>query len=310
MLVSFKPDIAGVFPSWAQVFVSSGVTVGALTAIVLNILFFHLGRQRGANVATDAAGRRIGIEDVNAMDRDEFVGTFGTLFNGATWPLERAWEARPLRRRPFPARRDRGRGTATAERAVDELSDMATPAHGRRGAGGVISQDVGSLRWRTSPTRTSRRCATSPPGTRSLDALRLLPGRTDSFGKIIADGVRRLDHSPRTSAACVTGSPRSPGTASGSWWPTDPIGSPDPQVRVAAVVGLRPASPRRQRTNRFAREVWSRGVGLPRAPVPRGDSIRPTRPDPSAQDRARHDPSGSPARPAPCAGQLPRPRYR
>lgn len=29
MLVSFKPDIAGVFPSWAQVFVSSGVTVGS-----------------------------------------------------------------------------------------------------------------------------------------------------------------------------------------------------------------------------------------------------------------------------------------
>src|SRR5699024_12491507 len=35
MLVSFKPDIAGVFPAWAQVFVSSGVTVGAITAIVL-----------------------------------------------------------------------------------------------------------------------------------------------------------------------------------------------------------------------------------------------------------------------------------
>src|SRR5699024_2385228 len=96
MLVSFKPDIAGVFPAWAQVFVSSGVTVGAITAIVLNLVFFHIGRQSGAHVATTADGERIGIAEVDEMDRETFVATFGSLFNGATWPLERAWEARPF----------------------------------------------------------------------------------------------------------------------------------------------------------------------------------------------------------------------
>ena len=202
MLVSFKPDIAGVFPSWAQVFVSSGVTVGALTAIVLNILFFHLGRQRGANVATDAAGRRIGIEDVNAMDRDEFVGTFGTLFNGATWPLERAWEARPFADAPA-LRAAIEDAVLTAEREeqdalVRAYPDMATLVTADEEQAGTISQDVGSL-------------ALDSLAEEDVEALRDLSsryeerfglpfvaylGRTDSFRKILEDGVRRLAHSP------------------------------------------------------------------------------------------------------------------
>ncbi|MDK7340959.1 solute carrier family 23 protein, partial [Pauljensenia sp. UMB0018B] len=42
MLVSFKPDIANAFPAWAQIFLSSGMTIGAIAAIVLNLLFFHV----------------------------------------------------------------------------------------------------------------------------------------------------------------------------------------------------------------------------------------------------------------------------
>src|SRR5699024_11423334 len=95
-LVSFTPEIAGVVPAWAQVFVSSGVTVGAITAIVLNLVFFHIGRESGAHVATTADGERIGIAEVDEMDRETFVATFGSLFTGATWPLERAWVARPF----------------------------------------------------------------------------------------------------------------------------------------------------------------------------------------------------------------------
>lgn len=40
MLVTFKPTIALVFPAWAQIFFSSGMTIGAITAIALNLLFF------------------------------------------------------------------------------------------------------------------------------------------------------------------------------------------------------------------------------------------------------------------------------
>lgn len=42
MLVTFKPDIAQAFPAWAQVFFGAGVVIGALTAILLNIVFFHI----------------------------------------------------------------------------------------------------------------------------------------------------------------------------------------------------------------------------------------------------------------------------
>lgn len=202
MLVSFKPDIAGVFPAWAQVFVSSGVTVGAITAIVLNLLFFHIGRQQGSHVATDASGRRIGIEAVNAMDREEFVATFGTLFNGATWPLERAWQARPFADAPA-LRAAIEDAVLSADRAEQDAliaayPDMATLVTADEEEAGRISQDVGSF-------------ALDSLGEEDVEALTDLSaryqekfglpfvaflGRTDSFRQILADGVRRLDHSP------------------------------------------------------------------------------------------------------------------
>ena len=95
LLVTFKPDIATMVPSWLAILFGSGVTIGALTAVVLNILFFHVGRQKGADVAL-VEGRALGLEDVNAMDREEFVRVFSRLYAGATWPAERAWESRPF----------------------------------------------------------------------------------------------------------------------------------------------------------------------------------------------------------------------
>lgn len=96
MLVSFKPDVASVFPPWAQIFFASGVTLGSITAIVLNFLFFHVGRQSGRDITTSPRGHAIGLDEVNAMDREQFVSTFAPLFNDQTWPLEIAWDARPF----------------------------------------------------------------------------------------------------------------------------------------------------------------------------------------------------------------------
>ena len=95
LLVTFKPDIATMVPSWLAILFGSGVTIGALTAIILNLLFFHVGRQKGADVAR-IEGRPLGLDDVNAMDRDEFVRVFSRLHAGATWPAERVWGARPF----------------------------------------------------------------------------------------------------------------------------------------------------------------------------------------------------------------------
>ena len=95
MLVTLKPGIVSVMPSWLQIIFGSGVTIGSLTAIILNLLFFHIGRQASPDVAV-VNGKKINLDDVNAMDRATFVSTFSQMFTSQTWPAERAWEARPF----------------------------------------------------------------------------------------------------------------------------------------------------------------------------------------------------------------------
>ena len=95
MLVTLKPGIVTVMPSWLQIIFGSGVTIGSLTAIILNLLFFHIGRQASPDVAV-VDGKKINLDDVNAMDRETFVSTFSQMFTTQTWPAERAWDARPF----------------------------------------------------------------------------------------------------------------------------------------------------------------------------------------------------------------------
>lgn len=95
LLVTFQPGLAAAMPSWLAIVFGSGVTIGSLTAVVLNLLFFHVGRQKGQDVAR-VAGRPIDLESVNAMDRDRFVETFSGMYDGATWPVERVWSHRPF----------------------------------------------------------------------------------------------------------------------------------------------------------------------------------------------------------------------
>ena len=96
LLVTFRrDDILSAMPSWLQIIFGSGVTIGSLTAIILNILFFHIGRPASPDVAV-VDGKKINLDDVNAMDRDQFVATFSSMFSSHTWPVERAWESRPF----------------------------------------------------------------------------------------------------------------------------------------------------------------------------------------------------------------------
>ena len=96
LLVTFrKEDILTAMPSWLQIIFGSGVTIGSLTAIILNLLFFHIGRPTSPDVAV-VDGKKINLDDVNAMDRQAFVSAFSKMFTTKTWPAERAWEARPF----------------------------------------------------------------------------------------------------------------------------------------------------------------------------------------------------------------------
>lgn len=95
MLVTFKPDIAMVFPEWARAFVSSGMSIGAITAIALNLLFFHVGKDDSTSVSR-ATGTTVTLDELNSMEREEFVAALRPLFNNETFPLEAAWQSRPF----------------------------------------------------------------------------------------------------------------------------------------------------------------------------------------------------------------------
>jgi OHCU decarboxylase len=86
-------------PGWAQIIFGSGITLGSITAIGLNVVFHHVGRGRGPAVA-GTPGATVRLADVNRMGRAEFVATFGRLFQGpGDGPgdvVGRAYDRRPF----------------------------------------------------------------------------------------------------------------------------------------------------------------------------------------------------------------------
>ena len=94
MLVTFKPEVATAFPEWAQTFVSSGMSIGAITAILLNLLVFHTG-SASAQVSR-ADGKGVSLNELNEASREEFTAALRPLFNNETWPLDLAWQSRPF----------------------------------------------------------------------------------------------------------------------------------------------------------------------------------------------------------------------
>ena len=94
MYVTAQPQVSQAVPHWAEIIFGSGITLGSLTAIFLNILFHHVGKNFGPAVAGQP-GDSVRLDQVNQMTREEFVETFGGLFQGPRWAVERAWEMRP-----------------------------------------------------------------------------------------------------------------------------------------------------------------------------------------------------------------------
>lgn len=93
MWVTQYPDVAlAVDNQYYNVIFGSGITVGAILAIALNLLFFHTG-SRGPAIA---GGGSIRLEDVNNMTREQFVNTFASLSQNTAWVVERAYDQRPF----------------------------------------------------------------------------------------------------------------------------------------------------------------------------------------------------------------------
>ena len=91
------PDFYAALPEAAQMIFASGITMAALSAIVLNLLFNEF-RRKQADPADEAAPPppRVDVETANALSPDEFVRRFGTVFQGGDWIAEQAAEARPF----------------------------------------------------------------------------------------------------------------------------------------------------------------------------------------------------------------------
>ncbi|MGO1949736.1 MAG: solute carrier family 23 protein [Mycobacteriaceae bacterium] len=204
MLVAFKPDIALLFPEWAQVFFASGVTTGSIAAILLNLLFFHVGRRRSPDVTRDSAGRTVALDDVNSMDSTTFVETFSPLFNNTTWPLERAHAAAPfntvqdlrdaVQEAVLTAGRDEQRALVADYPSMAELLLDPEAADRISGfAGSVALEDLDAMddveqeQLQELSDRYQERFG--------LPFVTCL-GRLDSRSQIISEGLRRLENSP------------------------------------------------------------------------------------------------------------------
>ena len=96
MYVTAQPDVAKAVPEWAQIILGSGITLGSITAIVLNLVFHHIGKGRGPAVAGTPGAGLVRLDDVNNMSSEEFVRTFSGLFQGPDWVVERAYAQRPF----------------------------------------------------------------------------------------------------------------------------------------------------------------------------------------------------------------------
>ncbi|HEV7421340.1 MAG TPA: solute carrier family 23 protein [Mycobacterium sp.] len=90
--VTSYPDVAQALPSGIDLLFGSGISIGAITAILLNIVFFHLG-SRGPRVA---GGGSIRLDAVNAMTKERFTDVFGDVVQDVPWAVERAFGQRPF----------------------------------------------------------------------------------------------------------------------------------------------------------------------------------------------------------------------
>ncbi|MDZ7932351.1 2-oxo-4-hydroxy-4-carboxy-5-ureidoimidazoline decarboxylase [Rhodococcus sp. NPDC076796] len=94
MLVTIQPTVSEGVPAWLEMLFGSGIVLGAVSAIVLNVLFFHIGG-RGQAVA-GGPGKGITLDKVNEMSAEDFAATFGGLVQGTPWVVERAYQQRPF----------------------------------------------------------------------------------------------------------------------------------------------------------------------------------------------------------------------
>jgi OHCU decarboxylase len=137
--VTVLPDLAQAVPEGVRIIFGSGITLGSLVAILLNYVFHHVGRDRGPAVA-GRPGDEVTLAEVNQMSREEFASTFGSIYQGPSWAVERAWD-----RRPFEDTRDLRRAFQQALfSSTDEQERELIAAYPDLGSAAVSSGESGT----------------------------------------------------------------------------------------------------------------------------------------------------------------------
>jgi uric acid transporter len=201
MYVTAQPDVAKAVPDWAQIILGSGITLGSITAIVLNFVFHHIGSSRGPAVA-GAPGALVRLSEVNEMSRDEFADTFGALFKGPRWVVERAFDSRPFSdtsdlRRAF----QEALFSATEDEQrllIDSYPDLGADsvAEGDEGPDSLRDQSVLGLTRLDEKAHSELSELTSQYRDRFGFPLVTCVRDRDSFDQVVRTGWERLNNSP------------------------------------------------------------------------------------------------------------------
>ncbi|GAA1602866.1 solute carrier family 23 protein [Kribbella hippodromi] len=197
MYVTAQPQVAQAVPHWAEIIFGSGITLGSLTAIVLNILFHHVGKNYGPAVAGQP-GDTVRLDQVNTMTREEFVETFGSLFQGPRWAVERAWDMRPYAdthalRRSFQEALFSGSRDEQLEliQAYPQLGSQFV-ADGLSGEASLRDQSDKGLTFLGEPERDELTAVTEAYRERFGFPLVISVRDAESFGRIVEQGRERL----------------------------------------------------------------------------------------------------------------------
>ena len=99
MTPTVYPTIFAEFPEGVKTIINSGITMGSITAILLNLIFNVWGGN--SNLVTKVLPTPqhddvLSIDQVNQMEREQFVAEFGGLFQGPPWIAEQAYDAHPF----------------------------------------------------------------------------------------------------------------------------------------------------------------------------------------------------------------------
>ena len=81
------------FPDNVQAFLNSGITVGSVAAILLNLLLNYWGGTADAEKVTTP---QVAITELNAMSREQFVATVAPAYQGTSAVADAAADRRPF----------------------------------------------------------------------------------------------------------------------------------------------------------------------------------------------------------------------